>query len=69
MLTETKVKLLSTHTHTYPKQRRHYLDVSVFCPVHIQRSTAVNTSCGDSRKMKTLAADGSIKNTKKEEKK
>jgi hypothetical protein len=56
-------------THTHPKQRRHFLDISVFCRVHIQRTAAVNTSCGDSRKMKKVAADGSIKNLKKQKQK
>ena len=45
--TETKVELLSTrththtHTHTYPTKRWHMRDVSLFCPVHIQRTAAV----------------------------
>jgi hypothetical protein len=41
--TETKVKLLSTHTHTHthPTKRRHFLDISVLCPVHSQQSAEV----------------------------
>jgi hypothetical protein len=53
------------HTHTHPKQRRHFLGVSVFRRVHIQRTAVVNTSCNDSRKMKKVTADGIIKNMKK----
>jgi uncharacterized NAD-dependent epimerase/dehydratase family protein len=37
--TETKMKLLSTHTHL--TESRHFLDVSVFCSVHSQRTAGV----------------------------
>jgi hypothetical protein len=41
--TETNVKLLSTHTHTHISEKTQtFLDDSVFCPVHIHRTAAVN---------------------------